>query len=126
MVSASGMLHSAESGVLRAGGYLKSHVQTRMVQISIYSAILFYIVANPLLFSYVNKGVNVICSAFNCSVKRDGQVMVIIHALVFGLLLYVLSLFVFDPVLKMSHLVEGNKPLPKKEGFRNAPRRRRR
>tara|TARA_B100000287_G_C20300019_1_gene649478 strand:+ start:31 stop:414 length:384 start_codon:yes stop_codon:yes gene_type:complete len=127
MVSASGMLHSAESNMYRAGGYLKSHVQMRMLQIAVYSSILFYIVANPVLFEFVNKGVNWFCGLFKCSVKKDGQVMVVIHSLVFGLLLYVLSLFVFDPVLKMAHIVEGaTAKLPKAQGFRNAPRRRRR
>ena len=120
MVSASGMLHSVESGAMGGANYLKAHFQSRMVQVTLYSMILFYIVANPYLFDLVSSTLNsVLKPAGLPTIGKSGQGIVIFHSFVFGLLLYVLTVYVFDPVMKMAHLVEGAAVRKSKNGIRN-------
>tara|TARA_Y100001958_G_C21239431_1_gene566689 strand:+ start:2052 stop:2441 length:390 start_codon:yes stop_codon:yes gene_type:complete len=124
MDSASAMLHSAESGAMRGANYLRAHFQSRMVQVSLYSMILFYIVANPYLFDLVSSTLNsALKPAGLPTIGKSGQGIVIFHSFVFGLLLYVLTVYVFDPIMKMAHVVEGQN-MKKNEGIARADRRR--
>jgi hypothetical protein len=96
-------------------GYLRAHFQSRMVQVSFYSMILFYIVANPWLFEHVTRLVNAVLKEIPgiSPISSKGQAIVVLHSIVFGLALYILTVYVFDPVMKMTHVIEGASQMSK-------------
>ena len=63
----------------------------RMVQLSVYAAVLFYIVANPAVFKFMMSLLPVRVTQLN---------LLVLHSVLFGVLMYVGTLFVFDPLLK--------------------------
>jgi hypothetical protein len=107
--SASNMLHGAENRMMGGAGYLRAHFQSRMVQTAFYSMILFYIVANPWLFEKVTGLVNAVLKEIPgiSPISSKGQAIVVLHSIVFGLALYILTVYVFDPVMRMTHVIEG-------------------
>jgi len=115
--SASNMLHSAENRMMGGAGYLRAHFQSRMVQTAFYSMILFYIVANPWLFETVSGLVNKVLKEIPgvSPISSKGQAIVVLHSVVFGLALYILTVYVFDPVMRMTHVIEGAQDMKKKD-----------
>ena len=63
----------------------------RMVQLSVYAAVLFYIVANPAVFKFMMSLLPVRVTQLN---------LLVLHSVLFGVLMYVGTMFVFDPLLK--------------------------
>tara|TARA_Y100000591_G_C21260889_1_gene418101 strand:- start:49 stop:483 length:435 start_codon:yes stop_codon:yes gene_type:complete len=55
---------------------------------SIYTVIVFYIVANPATFKFVRKTLDI----------KNDDVLFVVHAFVMGVLLYLGSLFIFNPL----------------------------
>jgi hypothetical protein len=106
------MLHGAENRMMGGAGYLRAHFQSRMVQTAFYSMILFYIVANPWLFETVSGLVNKVLKEIPgvSPISSKGQAIVVLHSIVFGLALYILTVYVFDPVMRMTHVIEGARP----------------
>ena len=111
------MLHGAENRMMGGAGYLRAHFQSRMVQTAFYSMILFYIVANPWLFETVSGLVNKVLKEIPgiSPISSKGQAIVVLHSIVFGLALYILTVYVFDPVMRMTHVIEGASLKKKKQ-----------
>ena len=63
----------------------------RMVQLSVYAAVLFYIVANPAVFKFMMSLLPVRVTQLN---------LLLLHSVLFGVLMYVGTMFVFDPLLR--------------------------
>lgn len=97
-------------GYLKEGrGYLNQKVHNTMIQHSVFAAIVFLIVAHPKTFQLVDSVVKV----------QDKNVLLLIHAVVFGLIMYFGSIYIFEPVQRV--LLEGFKG--HREGMRNMRRR---
>lgn len=80
------------------GGFLND----RMVQISIYAAIVFFAVAHPETFKFVDGLLGV---------GKDKSNLLLIHTLVFAVLMYFGTKMIFDPVMR--GLVDGFRSGPK-------------
>ena len=76
--------------------FLKNEFSNRLVQVSIFSAIVYYITAYPVVFEKARK-------YFPIKFKKDHH-QLLFHTFVFAVLMYLLTYFVFDPVVRV---VEG-------------------
>jgi len=76
--------------------FLKSEFSNRLVQVSLFSALVYYITAYPVVFESARK-------YFPVKFKKTHHLL-IFHTFVFALLMYILTYFVFDPLVKV---VEG-------------------
>ena len=84
--------------ILKSGRSLISEkMHDKMIQHSVFAAIVFLIVAHPKTFQIVDSVIKV----------HDKNILLLVHALVVGLLMYFGSLYVFEPVEKV--LLEGLK-----------------
>ena len=81
--------------------FLKSEFSNRLVQVSLFSAIVYYITAYPVVFEKARK-------YFPVKFKKTHHLL-LFHTFVFAVLMYVLTYFVFDPIVKV---VEGIDPVP--------------
>ncbi len=82
--------------ILNKGRSLMSEkMHDKMIQHSVFASIVFLIVAHPKTFSLVDSVIKV----------HDKNILLLVHALVVGLLMYFGSLYVFEPVQKV--LLEG-------------------
>ena len=77
--------------------WFESEMHDSLFQHSVFGAIVFLIVAHPKTFSLVDSVIKV----------HDKNILLLVHALVVGLLMYFGSLYVFEPVQKV--LLEGFK-----------------
>lgn len=75
--------------------------QEKLVQISLVAAVLFYIVANPMLFDFVDNTLKSVFSAVGVSFNVGDQGLLIIHSLVYAVLLGVSVKFLMEPMLAM-------------------------
>lgn len=79
-------------GYLKQGrGYLNQKMHNTMIQHSVFAAIVFLIVAHPKTFQLVDSVVKV----------QDKNVLLLIHAVVAGLIMYFGSLYLFEPVQRV-------------------------
>jgi len=76
--------------------FLKGEFSNRLVQLSLFSAIVYYITAYPVVFEKARK-------YFPIKFKKTHHLL-IFHTFVFMVLMYVLTYFVFDPIVRV---VEG-------------------
>ena len=76
--------------------FLKREFSNRLVQISIFSGIVYYITAYPVVFEKARK-------YFPIKFKRDNH-QLLFHTFVFSVLMYILTYFLFDPLV---NVVEG-------------------
>ena len=83
-----GAVHSVEH-------WLENQWHERMVQVSVYAGLVFYLLSNPMVFDFVDKTVK---SVAGVSLGKNG--LLIVHSLVFALVMYFGSRFVLDPLLK--------------------------
>ena len=83
-----GAVHSVEH-------WLENQWHERMVQVSVYAGLVFYLLSNPMIFDFVDKTVK---SVVGVSLGKNG--ILILHSLVFALVMYFGSRFVLDPLLK--------------------------
>ena len=89
--------------VNKGRGFLSEKMHDKMVQHSVFAAIVFLIVAHPKTFQFVDSVIKV----------HDKNALLLVHALVVGLLMYFGSLYIFEPVQKV--LLEGMKNKRKKK-----------
>lgn len=75
---------------------MKGEFSNRLVQVSLFSALVYYITAYPVVFEKARK-------YFPIKFKKTHHLL-IFHTFVFAVLMYVLTYFVFDPLVKV---VEG-------------------
>ena len=73
----------------------------KLVQISLVSAVLFYIVANPMLFNFVDNTLKTVFSTVGLSFNVGEQGLLIIHSLVYAVLLGISVKFLMEPLLAM-------------------------
>jgi hypothetical protein len=76
--------------------WVTSKWNNRMVQLSVYAGVLFYIVANPAVFKFME-------SLLPARVTHLNQLL--IHAVLFAVLMYVGTSMVVDPLLKEAGLI---------------------
>jgi hypothetical protein len=76
--------------------FLNNEFSYRLVQVSLFSAIVYYITSYPLVFESARK-------YFPIKFKKTHHLL-IFHTFVFMVLVYFLTYFVFDPIVKV---VEG-------------------
>ena len=76
---------------------IQSSLRIKSVQVSITAAILFLIVANPMLFNIVDMGLSTILGT---KYGTNHMIVLVLHAFVFGLLMYYSSKYFFDDAYK--------------------------
>ena len=94
-----GDLRGAVGGVQ---GWVGQQWTQRVVQVSVYASIVFFLLSSLPLINWVEKNV---WSVFGIKLGADGTR--VLHAIIFGLFMYVGTRFILDPVI--SRVVEGNK-----------------
>ena len=77
--------------------FLNSEFSNRLVQISLFSGIVYYITAYKVVFEKARK-------YFPVKFKKTHHLL-LFHSLVFAALMYVLTYFLFDPIVRV---VEGS------------------
>lgn len=76
---------------------IRSSLRMKSFQVSITAAILFLIVANPMLFNIVDMGLSTILGT---KYGTNHMIVLVLHAFVFGLLMYYSSKYFFDDAYK--------------------------
>ena len=77
--------------------FLVDPLHNRLLQVSVFASFVYYLTASPLIFDKARK-------MFPIKFKKVHH-QLLFHTLVFGVLMYLLTYFVFDPALKV---FEGN------------------
>tara|TARA_B100002019_G_C21154826_1_gene540154 strand:- start:678 stop:941 length:264 start_codon:yes stop_codon:yes gene_type:complete len=70
--------------------WVASKWQNRMVQVSVYAGILFYVVANPSVFKFMQGFL---------PGRINNMSLLLVHSILFAILMYVGTRAFFDPVL---------------------------
>ena len=83
---------------------LDGFLNDRVVQVSIYAAIVFYIVAHPETFKFVDSTLGL--------GGKDKNTLLLVHSVVVAVLMYFGTKMIFDPVMR--NLVDGFRNSPKK------------
>lgn len=76
--------------------FLSNTLRDTMVRNSIFAGLVFIIVANPIIFKTVGKFIKV----------KNPNFILLLHSVVFSLIMYFGSLYIFDPIYK-GIIVEG-------------------
>jgi len=76
---------------------IQGSLTTKSVQVSITASILFLIVANPMLFNIVDIG---LASILGTKYGTNHMIVLFLHSIVFGLLMYVSTKYFFDDAYK--------------------------
>ena len=71
--------------------FVSGKFANRMVQLSVYAGVLFYVVANPAVFKFMESLLPGRVTAMN---------QLLLHSVLFAVLMYVGTTMLFDPVLK--------------------------
>ena len=79
----------------------------KLVQVSLVAAVLFWIVANPAVFGFVDNTLQRLGSTVGFNLRLQGQGLLIFHSLVFAALMGLSVRYVFEPVFNKS-LVNSN------------------
>ena len=85
------IVNTGKGYVKQGRGYLNQKMHNTMIQHSVFAAIVFLIVAHPKTFQLVDSVVKV----------QDKNVLLLIHAVVAGLIMYFGSLYLFEPVQRV-------------------------
>jgi len=94
--------------------FVRNQFHDRLVQVSVYSGLVFYILSNPTVFTFVEKN-------FPFKIQKDMQL--VFHTVLFMLFMYLGTKFFFDPVF--GRVMEGykNKVRKQQPARKVAPRR---
>ena len=71
--------------------FVSGKFANRMVQLSVYAGVLFYVVANPAVFKFMESLLPGRVTAMN---------QLLLHSVLFSVLMYFGTTMLFDPVLK--------------------------
>ena len=71
----------------------------KIVQISIISGILFYIVANPVIFNIVERLITEVFSCVGFTIVLKGENLLIFHSLVFAVLMGLSTKYLFSRII---------------------------
>jgi hypothetical protein len=89
----------------RANSWLESQWSQRVVQVSVFSSVVFWILGS---YKLINKVDAMLTKSFSLKLGHDGTRA--LHAAIFGLFMYALTRFILDPLVKQvggARLVEG-------------------
>ena len=78
---------------------VQSFFSEKLVQISLVSGILFYIVANSATFSLVEKLLKNVLGVVGLNVSLKGEKLLIFHSLVFAVLMGLSVKYIFSPLM---------------------------
>ena len=70
----------------------------KIVQVSLVSGILFYILAEPSVFAFVEDLLKQLGSFINVPINLQGHNLLIFHSIVFAVLMGISVKYVFEPV----------------------------
>jgi len=76
---------------------IRGDLTMKSVQVSITASILFLIVANPMLFNIVDMA---IATILGTKYGTNHMIVLFLHAIVFGILMYVSTKYFFDDAYK--------------------------
>ena len=93
--------------------FVTNQFHDRLVQVSVFSGLVFYVLSNPAVFAFVEKN-------FPFKIQKDMQL--VFHTVLFMLFMYFGTKFFFDPVL--GRVMEGYRNKAKKPVRKVAPKRR--
>ena len=71
----------------------------KLVQISLVSGVLFYVVANPVIFNMVEKILKKVIGSVGFNVNLKGDKLLMFHSLVFATLMGLTVKYVFSPLM---------------------------
>ena len=80
---------------------VRSFFSEKLVQISLVSGVLFYIVANSATFSFVEKLLKQVFGIVGVNVVLKGEKLLIFHSLVFAVLMGISVKYIFTPLLNV-------------------------
>lgn len=106
----SGILDLVKGTVSNVGSYVEQEWSQRLVQVSVYAGIVFYILSTYELIGFVEKQL----ASVGLRVGKDGTRA--LHAVIFAVFMYYGSRFILDPIVKKLKLNgrEGMKNQKKK------------
>ena len=78
---------------------VKDLLNEKLVQIALVGGVLFYIVASPALFAFVDDALKKVASAVGVDLNLTGQSALVLHSLVFSVLLVVSVRFILEPLM---------------------------
>ena len=85
--------------------FVHNKLQDSMIRNSLFAGIVFMIVANPAIFRFVGKFIKV----------SNPNIVLVLNAIVFAVIMYFGSIYIFEPVYTALFLTEGNSPLASEE-----------
>ena len=80
----------ASSSIGKVQGVLASQWSNRVVQLSVFAAVMFYIVANPSVFKFMEQ-------FLPSQITNMNQLLV--HTVLFAVLMYAATKYLFDPLV---------------------------
>ena len=80
-------------------GQVKDLLNEKLVQIALVGGILFYIVASPALFKFIDELFKKVSSMVGVKFALTGQTALVLHSLVFSFLLVLSVKFILDPLM---------------------------
>ena len=98
----------------RGVSLLESQWSNRLVQVSVFSAVVFWILGSYKLVSQVDS---MLTKTFSLKLGTEGTRT--LHAVIFGFFMYSLTRFILDPFVKQvagARLIEGFEPKKEKHG----------
>ena len=107
------LLRSGRGYAGKGVSWLESEWSQRLVQVSVFSAVVFWILGSYKLINQVDA---MLTKTFSLKLGHDGTRA--LHAAIFGVFMYYLSRFILDPLVKQvagSRVVEGSSCTEKKE-----------
>ena len=97
-------------------GLANGFLNDRLIQVSLYAGVVFWIVAHPETFKFVDGMLDL---------GKDKNMLLLVHAVVVAVLMYFGTKMIFDPVLRnvIEGITSGKKTPPKKpSGKKPAPK----
>ena len=84
----------------KVSGQVKSLLSEKTIQISLVGAVLFYVLASPVVFAFVDDLVKKVAGMVGVNLKLEGNALVVLHSVVFGALLYGSVTYLLEPLMK--------------------------
>ena len=114
----SGLIGNVRSSVGSTQLWISDQWTQRVVQVSVYTAVIFFILSSYPLINTVEKSVK---SVSSIKLGKDGTLA--LHSVIFGLFMYVGTRFILDPLLikAVNGRVEGMKGMKEMKGQTNYP-----
>lgn len=79
---------------------MNNHISNHLVKISFFAGVVYYITTYPVVFNIARK-------YFPIKFKQNNYIL-IFHAFVFSVLMYILTYFIFNPLVQIVEGVENN------------------